>query len=222
MNAFIPTLSSEFKKHADSTIAVKQKAYLRDQFEFYGLTTTKRRVIQKPFLVKSFLPEKNELEELVKALWKKPEREYHYFAQELAFKYAKKLEKDDIRLFEYMITNKSWWDTVDMICNKLLGPYFKQFPSEIESSIDRWLASNNIWLQRSAVLFQLKYKQELDTDLLRYVINKLMGSKEFFINKAIGWVLREYSRTNPAWVIAFVETNPNLDNLSKREALRLL
>lgn len=222
MNDYLETLQTEFEKHADPEIASKQKAYLRDQFEFYGLTTTKRREIQKPFLVKAYLPEKNELDFLIKTLWKKPEREYHYFAQELFFKYAKKLAKQDIALIEYMLTNKSWWDTVDMIATKLLGSYFKKFPGEIAPKVKQWLATENIWLQRCAILFQLKYKETLDTDLLESVIQQLLGSKEFFINKAIGWILREYSRTNPNWVIDFVEANPDLNNLSRKEALRLV
>jgi len=222
VDEYLATLESEFRKNADVDIAAKQKAYLRDQFEFYGLTTTKRRDIQKPFLIKAYLPEKIKLEHLVKTLWKRPEREYHYFAQELAFKYAKRLDKKDMALIEYMITHKSWWDTVDMIANKLLGPYFKKYPEEIGSKTNQWLTSENIWLQRCAILFQLKYKETLDTNLLSRVINQLLGSKEFFINKAIGWILREYSRTNPDWVINFVESTPDLHNLSKREALRLI
>ncbi|NER15744.1 DNA alkylation repair protein [Spongiivirga citrea] len=222
MDDYLEILQSEFQKNADADTAAKQKAYLRDQFEFYGLTTTQRREIQKPFLIKTYLPEKSELEHLVKTLWERPQREYHYFAQELTFKYAKRLDKRDIDLIEYMVTHKSWWDTVDMIATKLLGPYFKKYPDEIEPKVKQWLASDNIWLQRCALLFQLKYKDDLDTDLLSRVINQLLGSKEFFINKAIGWVLREYGRTNPDWVINFVEATPNLHNLSRREGLRLI
>ena len=85
----------------------------------------------------------------------------------------------------------------------------------------KWLESGNIWLQRSALLFQLKYKEDIDTQILSSIINYLLGSKEFFINKAIGWILREYSRTNPSWVVGFVERTA-LNPLSKKEALRLL
>jgi 3-methyladenine DNA glycosylase AlkD len=85
-----------------------------------------------------------------------------------------------------------------------MGTYFKKLPEEREKYSKKWIGSNNIWLQRSALLFQLKYKQEIDTYLLARTINSLLGSKEFFINKAIGWVLREYSRANPIWVRTFV------------------
>jgi len=87
--------------------------------------------------------------------------------------------------------------------------------------VKKWLLSNNIWLQRSALLFQLKYKENIDTVLLSATINSLLGSKEFFINKAIGWILREYSKTNAIWVMEFANKTA-LSSLSKKEALRLI
>ena len=221
MIEFINTLEIEFEKHKNAKIALEQKAYMRHQFEFYGLKATVRREIQKPFFIKEYLPQKSEIEHIIKTLWEKPEREYQLFAQELAFKYVKQLELKDINLFEFMVSNKSWWDTVDFIANKLMGEYFKTFPNQKEKYVTKWLKSDNIWLQRSALLFQLKYKNKIDTVLLSSTINSLLNSKEFFINKAIGWVLREYSRTNPNWVIEFVN-NTELSTLSKKEALRLL
>ena len=221
MIEFINTLEIEFEKHKNAKIALEQKAYMRHQFEFYGLKATVRREIQKPFFIKEYLPQKSEIEHIIKTLWEKPEREYQLFAQELAFKYVKQLELKDINLFEFMVSNKSWWDTVDFIANKLMGEYFKTFPNQKEKYVTKWLKSDNMWLQRSALLFQLKYKNKIDTVLLSSTINSLLNSKEFFINKAIGWVLREYSRTNPNWVIEFVN-NTELSTLSKKEALRLL
>jgi len=221
MVAFIDTLKIEFEKQINAKVASEQKAYMRNQFEFYGLKTTERRAIQKSFFIKQHLPNKNELNRIVKTLWEKPQREYQYFSQELAFKYVKQLELEDIKLFEYMVTHKSWWDTVDFIAAKLMGAYFITYPEQKDSYVKKWLKSNNIWLRRSALLFQLKYKEDLDTELLSSTIKALLGSKEFFINKAIGWVLREYSRTNPKWVAEFANKTV-LNNLSKKEALRLI
>lgn len=218
---YISTLETEFQKNENAKIALEQKAYMRNQFEYYGLRAAERREIQKPFLVKAYLPKKEELELIVKTLWLKPQRDYQYFSQELANKYVGQFRKEDINLIEFMIKHRSWWDTVDYIASKLLGKYFKIQPSERNAIIERWLDSNNIWLQRSCLLFQLKYKEDLDTDFLSYVICSLLGSKEFFINKAIGWILREYSKTNPGWVIQFAMAT-DLSALSKREALRLL
>lgn len=221
MTEFIETLETELRRSSDAAIALEQKAYMRDKFEFYGITATRRREIQKPFFVNNHLPEKRELDGIVKELWSRPERECQYFAQELVFKYHKQLEEKDIELFEYMIIHKSWWDTVDFISNKLVGEYFKKYPEQIGKHVEEWLKSNNIWLQRSALLFQLKYRDNLNPELLSFIIHGLLNSKEFFINKAIGWVLREYSRTNPIWVMDFVN-NTELNALSKKEALRLM
>ncbi len=221
MSEFVALLTSEFLKNGKSEIAAGQKAYIRGKFEYFGLKTNDRRVIQKPFLVKQYLPPKMELFGLVKELNNKPQRDFHLFAQELVFKYIKQFEKIDIDLLEYMVINNSWWDTVDFIAVKLMGAYFKKYPNEIEKRVNQYIKSNNIWLQRSALLFQLKYKDQINTNILDYTIKALLGSKEFFINKAIGWVLREYSRTNPDWVVDFVEKT-ELSNLSKKEALRLL
>ena len=120
-----------------------------------------------------------------------------------------------------MITHKSWWDTVDYIAANLLGTYFKLYPEQRQIYVKNWLASGNFWLQRSAILFQLKYKDQVDTEMLSHVITSLLGSKEFFINKAIGWMLREYGKTNPAWVVDFVNGH-QLEKLSQKEALRLI
>lgn len=200
MEEFIQALETEFAKNRNPVLAKEQMAYLKNKFEFFGMRTDNRREVQKPFLVKKYLPSKPEAFQVVKILWSKREREFHYFAQELAFLYHKNSDVEDIELYEHMILYNSWWDTVDFIATKLMGSYFKTYPEKRAQYIKKWLASNHIWLQRSALLFQLKYKDELDTHLLTSTIHNLLGSKEFFINKAIGWVLREYSRTNSKWV----------------------
>lgn len=222
MKEFIRTLEQEFERNANTDIAKGQMAYMRNQFAFYGLKAPVRREISKPFFAKKeYLPPKKKLETIIRTLWLKPQRDYQQFAQDLAFKYIKQFERKDIALLEFMVVHKSWWDTVDFIAAKLMGEYFKLFPEERKKYVDKWLASKNIWLQRSALLFQLKYKKNTNTQLLSYAIHALLGSNEFFINKAIGWVLREYSKTNPEWVIDFVSNTP-LSPLSKREALRLI
>jgi len=221
MTEFINILENEFNKNASPKIAAGQKAYMKNHFDFYGLKTPDRRKIQKPFLIKEYLPQKKDLERIVKKLWKKKQREYQYFAQELTEKYVNDFDKNDIELFEFMIINKSWWDTIDFIAPKLVGEYFKLYPEQRNDYIEKWINSGNIWLQRTAILFQLKYKNDLDKEFLAYIIHSLLGSKEFFINKAIGWILRQYSRTNPDWVINFVNKT-DLNILSKKEALRII
>ena len=128
MKQFIETLEIEFQKNENMQIALEQKAYMRNQFEYYGLKAPERRKIQAPFLVKQYLPEKKELHKIVKTLWEKPQRDYQYFSQELVFKYVKQLEKGDMSLFEYMVTHKSWWDTIDFIAVKCLAISINPYP----------------------------------------------------------------------------------------------
>ena len=124
-------------------------------------------------------------------------------------------------LLEYMITNKSWWDTTDFIATNLVAAFFNEYPDEQKIKVNQWIKSGNIWLQRAAILFQLHYKHALDRELLTHIIHSLLGSKEFFVNKAIGWILREYSKINPAWVKKFIAST-DLHSLSQREALKYI
>jgi 3-methyladenine DNA glycosylase AlkD len=221
MKDFINNLKAEFEANANTIVAKGQKAYMKNHFDFYGIKTPVRRELQRPFLVKEYLPPKKELPSLIKTLWNMPEREFQLFGQELVQKYVKLLEEKDIELLEYMIKHKSWWDTVDFIAVKLVGAYFKLYPQHRNKITKKWMASENIWLQRTVILFQLEYKKTTDVDFLSQNIQKLLGSKEFFINKAIGWILRQYSKTNPQWVKNFV-AKTDLHSLSRKEALRLM
>jgi 3-methyladenine DNA glycosylase AlkD len=138
---------------------------------------------------------------------------------ELFFRYNRKVEELWIDHYEYMITSKSWWDTVDFVAATLAGNYFRVFSHRILPVTGRWMKSGNIWLQRSCLLFQLKYRKETNTTLLTSFILPLAASREFFIAKAIGWALREYSKTDPGWVREFVKNHP-LQTLSRKEALK--
>lgn len=218
---FLDTLDRLCVEKANAEIAAGQKAYMRDQFAFYGIKTPVRKEIQKVLFQKDLLPSKDDLPTLVRILWEKAERENQYIGQELARKYIRKAEAKDWEVYEYMITHKSWWDTVDFIASNLVGPYFQQYPHKRDEVTSSWMESGNMWLQRTVLLFQLKYKDALDTDFLADTIHSLTGSEEFFINKAIGWILREYSKTNPQWVRQFVQAT-SLHPLSKREGLRLI
>ena len=221
ITAFICSLEKEFNKHSNQIVAKSQQAYMRNQFDFYGLTASQRREIQKPIIKNHITLLKNNLEQITETLWKKEQRDYQYCAQELILQNAKQFKISDIYLFEFMIKNKSWWDTIDFLSPKILGAYFKLYPETIEKQIEKWILSNNIWLQRSCLLFQLKYKENLNTKLLTHIIHSLLNSKEFFINKAIGWILREYSKTNKKWVSNFIEKT-ELNNLSTKEAVKFI
>lgn len=208
-------------EHGDRMIAKQQSAYMKNKFAFYGIKSPLRKELQRPFLLKESLPEKIEAYRIAMQLWKEPQRELHYFAMDLLVKYKRELERDDIQFFETLIQQNSWWDSIDYIAPKLVGDYFKQFTKERDEVIDRWLRTENIWLKRSAVLFQLKYKSTIDLVLLTKIIDQLKDEKEFFITKAIGWILRETSKHDPDWVIEFINMH-EIQPLSKREGLKII
>lgn len=223
MHSYTQSVIKTYKKYANQERSEQQKAYMKGKFEFFGLTSPERKEINRGFLLKTNLPEKQEAFDIIRELWEQPQRELQYFAMALAQKYLKQYNKDDIILYEHLITQKSWWDTVDYIAATLVGSYFKHFEHRRESLVNQWLISENMWLQRTCVLFQLKYKNQTDTMLLKNTINRLLARKEFFINKAIGWSLREYSKTDPDWVREIVqEFDDDLSNLSRREALKVI
>lgn len=221
MHDYVKGIKKIYAAHSNPEKAVGAKAYMRNQFEFYGLTMPVRRQLSKAYMKATPLPEYAALPGIIETLYALPEREFHYFAIELVAAYKKHWKEDIIKLVEKMIIKNSWWDTVDYIASELSAPYFKRFPERIETITRRWNRSDNFWLQRSSLLFQKNYKAALDKDLLTEYILHLSSSKEFFIQKAIGWVLREHSRHDPGWIKAFVNKHP-LAPLSKREALKTI
>ncbi len=221
MKEYTARVKAEFIKNANPEYARFQKAYLRNQFEFLGLKSPLKKEVSRQFLTKSQIPVKGDLLDSVKTFWNMPEREFQHFGMELCSKYYKQMEVTDADIFEYMITHKSWWDTVDYIAANLVGTYFKTFPGRINGQVEDWMNSSNIWLQRTCLIFQLKYKNEVDFELMTDCINRLLGSKEFFINKAIGWALRQYSKFSPDDVRGFV-AKTDLHPVSKREAVKYI
>ncbi len=221
MNDYLKPLQKLFEQNADEATAIGAKRYMRNRYEFYGIKSPLRKEIIRQFYKENEFPEKAKIEEIAKDCWQQPQREFQYFAMEMLKKITKNANTGHINLYEFMIVNKSWWDTIDFIAANLVGTHFKLFPEMTRPYTSKWIDSDNMWLQRTAIIFQLKYKDGTDLDLLTGFIKKMRGSKEFFINKAIGWALREYSKTNAEWVINFTE-NTQLANLSKREALKWL
>ena len=221
MNLYIEPLATQLNLIANKLKAEGAKAYMKNQFDFLGIPTPERRRICKTWIKTMGLLPQGELQKIVSELWKLEEREYQYCAIELMAYHKRQWNIEIISLFEHCITHKSWWDTVDFIATECLGPYFKLFPENIVPITGGWNRSDNIWLQRSSLLFQKAYKKTTDLELLSKYIEHLCGSKEFFIRKAIGWILREYAKTNPQWVISFVGQH-ELSPLSTREALKHL
>lgn len=218
---YLAGIEKLFQEKKNPAKAISMKAYMRNQFEFFGLTSPERKALSKSFLYDYGLPPDKEIPMLVGQLWELPQREFQYFGMELLRKRIKYMDKNFIRFLEELIIRKSWWDTIDYMAANLVSVHFQRFPGHIKPVLSRWMDSENIWLQRSCLLFQLKFKQKTDLKLLYALIKRLKESDEFFIQKAIGWILREYSKTNPEEVAAYVSTN-ELKPLSRREALKYI
>lgn len=222
MHPYVISLQTLFEQHADPAQAVPMKKYMRDQFEYLGIKTPQSVALQKEFYAEHGLPEITELDPILRDLWSLPQREFQYVAVGLLGRCDKQIPANFIKTIEYLIVTKSWWDTVDSIAGGTVGVHFKRFPEVREKYLSKWRTSENFWLRRTTILFQLNYKKETDFELLCDIIRENLGSKEFFINKAIGWSLRQYARIDPKAVKKFVNATKDLHPLSQREALKHL
>ncbi|MBD78373.1 MAG: DNA alkylation repair protein [Crocinitomicaceae bacterium] len=207
--------------NGDQENADSMAAYLKDQFQFYGIKQTPRRTLFNQFVKEYGLPEYANLGQCIRWLYDQPQREYHYCAMELVLKLKRQWDDEVLKHASYLIATNSWWDTVDLIASNIVGAYLKKHPKLVEPTISMWIESENMWLNRTAILYQLKYKEETSTSWLTQSILPHIDSNEFFHQKAIGWALRQYSKFNPQWVIEFAD-NHDLKPLSRREALRLV
>ncbi|TRX24281.1 DNA alkylation repair protein [Flavobacterium franklandianum] len=217
---FTSSLETAFYKESHPENGLAMAKYMRNHFSFFGIKTEDRRQIFKTLCKENQLEILENARAIALELFKKNEREFHYCAIEILIKQLKgNYKKEDIHFIEKLLTTNSWWDSVDTIAKYILGEYLLEFPLETKKVIKRFSNSENLWLNRSAILFQLGYKQKTNFDLLKSESEKHKNFNEFFIQKAIGWALREYAKTNPQAVKKFV-INTNLKPLSTKEALK--
>jgi 3-methyladenine DNA glycosylase AlkD len=217
----VVSLKELFEQNAHPALAGPMSAYMRNQFAYLGIKIPQNYALQKQFYAEHSLPALSDLDTIVRELWALPEREFQYAAVSLLGKFDQQLKPEFIETLEYLLVTKSWWDTVDTLAGGAVGTHFKQYPEVRAKTLTRWRKSANFWLRRATILFQLGYKKNTDFPLLCDIIRENLGSKEFFINKAIGWALRQYSRVDAQAVRDFVDQT-ELQPLSAREALKWL
>ena len=223
MIELVEYLRKRFQVLGDKNQAFKMAAYMKNIAPFFGVSSVPRKIIFREW--KETLPKDlsyDERWELVFLLWEQEERELHYVAVDWINSWnIKTLQIEDSSQLRIILQSKPWWDTVDLLSSTFLGKLLLKFPELRNDLVESWSEKTNFWLHRSTLIFQLKYKQKTDLDLLSQQISRFKLNKEFFIQKAIGWALRDISKWNPVWVKNEIESQ-KLIGLAKREASKYL
>jgi len=213
-------LYEEMIQHKNEEQAQKMSKYMLNKFEYIGIKTPERRKIFKNFF-KEYKNEEKIDWEFVNKCWENKYREFQYIGADYLKNMKDKLTIDDIPKFKRLILKKSWWDTIDNLDMTIGALALKD--SNVNKILLEWSLDENIWLRRIAIDHQLLRKEKTDIELLEKILKNNLEQTEFFINKAIGWALRDYSKTNPEWVKNFIEKNrENMAKLSIKEASKYL
>lgn len=227
MKSFLPEITPEqyrqiivdaFVRAGDPVRAEQQRAYMKNQFEYCGLGAPKWMAMAREFFTAHGMFTGKPLEHFVTLCFDQEYREVQYVAIEMMQRKLGDQNKSWIRVLEKCITTNSWWDSVDWLA-KLVGMHFVRFPELQHEYAYKWIASDNMWLQRVAIIHQLFYKEATDEKLLFEMITRVSDSKEFFLRKACGWALRQHAKIYPEKVLAFLQKH-QLSGLTVREAMK--
>ena len=213
-------LITDLEENRNELLAESMSKYMQDKFRFLGVRGATRTEIYKKYFPDA---RKNKVIDwdFVERCWNKEEREFQYVVVYYLKAMQKFLKSDDISRLKYLIVTKSWWDTVDLLA-KVVGSLVIRIEGYDQIMLE-WSKDSNIWLKRVAILYQLSLKEKVDKQVLERILVNNLGDSEFFINKAIGWALRDYSKFNPEWVREFIKKNKdNMANLSIREASKYI
>lgn len=218
----VPDLRRELVAAAEPERATAMAAYMHDRFPFLGVTSPGRRSAAKGFVAAGKVASADDLLDAAEALWEECEREFQYVAVDLLRRWVRTLNAGALARVESLVRARSWWDTVDALATNVIGPLVAAHP-ELIRSMDDWIGDDDIWIARSAILHQLKYRDDTDVDRLFDYVDRRSGDTEFFIRKACGWALREYAKTDPDAVWNYVDDRGDrLSTLTRREALKHL
>jgi 3-methyladenine DNA glycosylase AlkD len=216
---FISLLQPQLTALRNRTKAIGAQRYMKDVAPFLGVQTPDRRNLVKKIARELKTPTSAELGKTARALWKLDEREFHYAAFDLIQVHIKTANRDFLEEHvEYLITHKSWWDTVDGLGSAAVSPLTDKYGCE--KLIEKWNKSSNMWLIRAAIQHQRGRKFEADNKLILRYCHDHSDSNEFFIVKAIGWALRDMAGVSPRDVRNFLKEHPDLGRVAVREAER--
>lgn len=209
-----------FEAREDKENAIAMSKYMRNLFDFYGLPTPKRKEVYNNFIKSEKKLKKIDWEFLDKC-YEDNHREFQYLVYDYLIAMNNYLIYDDIPKIKRYIKTKQWWDTIDFL-NKVIGDIGLK-DNRVDDLMIEWSKDEDFWIRRIAIEYQLCRKEKTNTELLEKTIVNNFNSDEFFINKAIGWALRDYSKTNPKWVKDFIEKyKDKMNKLSIKEASKYI
>lgn len=223
MNALVRFVQDALHQKADPSKAPQMAAYMKTDMPFYGVQKPDRESILRAMHARFIPTSHDDYIEGVQALWQLRHREEKYTAIEFAVRHKKFIAPQSLPLYEKLIREGAWWDLVDPVASLLVGRVLLNHRPETTGRMEKWISDDDMWVRRTALLAHLKHKAKTDERQLFEHCLRLAGEKEFFIRKAIGWVLREYSKSAPDTVRTFLHRHcASLSPLSVREGSKHL
>ncbi|MFJ6938522.1 DNA alkylation repair protein [Streptomyces sp. NPDC101132] len=221
-DAVLERLTAAYGPAADPVRAAAAAAYMKGVAPFLGIPTPRRRELSRAVLAGLPRPAEADCKAIALRCWALPEREYHYFAVDYLRRHVGRCSSDLLPVVRRLLVTVPWWDTVDLLAAHTVGPLVAADPA-LAAVMDDWSGDADLWLVRTALLHQLRFKEATDTGRLFGYCLRQAGHPDFFVRKAIGWSLREYAKTDPDAVREFVAgARDRLAPLSVREALKNL
>ncbi|MFI5615315.1 DNA alkylation repair protein [Amycolatopsis sp. NPDC051903] len=224
-HALISAVRTGLAERADPAKAPAMQAYMKSGMPFRGVAKPARSALMKEVLATHVLPDRVSFSTTVLALWREAAyREERYAAIDLSGHrvYRRWQDPDLLPLYDELIVTGAWWDYVDEVAIRRVGPILRAHRGEVTPVLLRWASDADRWRRRTAVICQVTAKAEVDRDLLTTAVEANESDQDFFLRKGIGWALRDHARTDPDWVRSFVDDHPGLSPLSTREALKNL
>jgi 3-methyladenine DNA glycosylase AlkD len=223
--ALVTAVRAGLAAAADPRKAPDMQRYMKSEMPFLGVASPERKALAKRLFAEHVLPSADALRAAALTLWREAEhREERYVAIDLTGHraYAAWQTPALLPLYEEMIVTGAWWDYVDEVAGRRVGPLLRAYPAELTPVMLAWAKDPDLWRRRTSIICQLHFKEATDTALLTAAIEANLDERDFFVRKGIGWALRQFARTEPGWVRAFVDSHPELSPLSAREALKHL
>ncbi|NNK91521.1 MAG: DNA alkylation repair protein [Acidimicrobiia bacterium] len=221
MHPVVPIVSEGLAGAADVEKTGPMAAYLKTDMPFYGVQSADRKRILSAALKAHPITSRAEYRGVVTSLWALPHREEKYCAIGVATRYQEYVSPGSMPLYKRMIVEGAWWDLVDWLASDAVGMVLLRHREQTAITMELWIDDRDMWLRRTAILSQLRHREQTDADMLFDFCLRRSHEKEFFIRKAIGWALREHAKTDPTGVYRFCDRNSErLSGLSLREATK--